>query len=272
MKIYISVDMEGIGGICLTEQIQPPASNGDRRAMERLDEGRKLLVGEVNAAVGALSDYGVDEVIVADRHNDAFNFPMLDLDTKARYVMGYGSRMERFPFLDRGCDGMILLGYHAMAGTQGAVLEHTWDFDVYHSCLLNGFPFGEIGMDGLICGTFDVPVILVTGDDKACAEASSIFENVETCEVKVALGRHSALMLHPATSRDHIRESVKRSVARIRDFKPYKINAPYEALITYKETTQAVAAQEKDDKTLRVDTRTIRYRDDDIRRLFCRVF
>jgi D-amino peptidase len=132
---------------------------------------------------------------------------------------------------------MILLGYHAMAGTLYANLEHTMSSATWHCFKVNGKPYGELGIDSEIAAESGVPVIMVSGDDKVCEEAAAWLPGVETAMVKQGLGRQSALCLSPAMGNQKVYEHAKRAVERLCAGEAFwlpTVNAPARVAITYK--------------------------------------
>ena len=160
MKILIMVDMEGISGITSPDQVN--ADGGRFYA-----EGRQYTTWETNACIEGCFSGGANEVIVRDAHMYGKNLLWEQLDPRAQYVFGSIGEI-RLPDIE-DCDGVILLGYHAMAGTPCAVLEHTMSSAGWQNLTVNGAPFGEIGIDAAYAGEYGVPVILVSGDESpAC--------------------------------------------------------------------------------------------------------
>ena len=162
MKIYMTVDMEGATGICCREQTM--------KGNAYYAEGRRLLTGDVNAAVEGALEGGATEVLVADMHDGSFNFLLEEVHPAAEVIHG-GRGGPRFPYLDGSVDAMFIVAYHARAGTRGAVLEHTMSSQSWFRVTVNGREIGEVGIDAALAGAAGVPVVLVTGDDKVCAES-----------------------------------------------------------------------------------------------------
>ena len=236
MKIYIAVDMEGIGGISALGHV--------RRNEPQFTIGQRLLTKETNAAVRGAFDGGADEVIVADVHAMSWNILPEELDPRAKLLVGT-PRVPRFPFLDETVDGMILLGYHAMAGTQEAVLEHTMNGLSWSRYSVNGTPYGELGIDAEIAAESGVPVIMTSGDDKLCAEATRWLPGVETAMVKQGVNRLVTLGLSPERSNEMVYEHAKRAVERLRageTFVKPEIPSPVAVTICYKMIQDADAA------------------------------
>lgn len=254
MKIFIAVDMEGISGVVLPEQLTV--------GTPEYAEARHLLIGDANAAVEGALEAGADEVIVADMHSRGFHFPLDKLHSKAKYLMG-GGHWPRFPFL-RGADAMFLVGYHALSGTERAVRDHTMSSIHWQDLWVNGRRFGEVGIDAAIAGFHGVPVMLVTGDDKVCAEARELLGEIETAEVKRAVARHRALILPPVVAQGLIREKARRAVERIGEVGPLRIPSPVEIKLRYSTTDLAERHPFDGKQIVRLDGRTVLFKGQDI--------
>lgn len=204
MNILIFVDMEGISGISGSDFVM---ADGCRHA-----EGRKLYTLDINACVEGCFAAGANKVLVRDGHG-AGNYVLTELlDQRVELVQGH-TRL-RMPFLEE-YDAAILLGYHAMAGTLDALLEHTYSSGSIQNLWLNGRKVGEIGIDAVTCGERGKPVIMVSGDDKACAEAADWIPGVVTCEVKQGLGCQAAKMLSLENAHKLIREKTIEAISKI---------------------------------------------------------
>ncbi|RLE80918.1 MAG: aminopeptidase [Thermoprotei archaeon] len=256
MKIYIITDLEGVAGIVIEEQTRPGA--------KYYDEARLLLTREVNAAVEGALDGGADEILVNDGHNGGFNIMLEELHEEAKLVHGV-PRTFSLVGLDRGVDVVFLIGYHAMAGTPRAVLDHTMSSLAIHDVYLNGVKVGEIGLMAAIAGYYDVPVGLVTGCEKACEEARKLLGDVEFVVTKRGYGRNYAITLSPKKARKLIREASKRAVTRAKkgEFKPFRVESPVELKIVYNKTVFADSFEGKP-MIERLDSRTILCRGDDL--------
>ena len=236
MKIYIAVDMEGISGINSPEYVLKD---------ERLYAvGQRLMTADVNAAVRGAFDGGADEVIVADVHASSGNLLVEALDPRALLLAGTPHE-PRFPFLDESVQGVFLIGYHAMAGTLRANLEHTMSSRSWHSFRVNGKPYGELGIDAELAAEAGVPVVMVSGDDKLCEEGKAWLGNIETAMVKQGLGRQSALCLSPQRGQEVVYQHAKRAVERLcagEVFALPEIPSPATVSLTYKMMPDADAA------------------------------
>lgn len=253
MKILVTVDMEGITGICCREQTTVGAP--------LYAEGCELLAGDINAVVEGLVDAGVDDIVVWDCHGASFNARLPVLHPAARYLRGSEANAQRLSPVREGADGVILLGYHAMAGTLHAVLEHTMSSASWFRMRVNGREVGEIAYDAALAGASGVPVLMVSGDDKACAEAREFLgAAVTTVCVKQGLSRHAALMLSPSRTREMLREGAARAVRQRRRVKPFRFRKPVVVELTYKHTEHADAADLRCFDGQRVDGYTVQWR------------
>ena len=236
MKIFIAVDMEGISGVNCPDYVMK-----DSRLYAA---GQRLATKDVNAAVRGAFDGGADEVIVADVHSNSGNLLVEELDPRAKLLLGNPYK-PRFPFLDKTVDGMFLVGYHAMAGTLYANLEHTMNSRAWHCCKVNGKAYGELGIDAEIAAESGVPVIMVSGDDKLCEEAAGWLPGVETAMVKQGLGRQAALCLSPAVGNEVVYAHAKKAVERLAAGETFafpEMPSPASVAITYKMVPDADAA------------------------------
>ena len=215
MKIFVMVDMEGISGICRSSQVE---SSG-----EHYQSGRKYLTWEVNACVGGCFAGGARKVVVRDAHSSGFNFIWDELDPRAEYVQGDSD--IRMPGID-GFDGLVLLGYHAMAGTPLAILEHTWSSKSWQNFWINDVKSGEVAIDAGIAADHGVPTILVTGDDKCCAEARSVLKGVAAVEVKQGLDVEGGILLAQQEAHARIGSAVAEAVAKCKNVTPLAVKHP----------------------------------------------
>ncbi|MDD5483051.1 MAG: M55 family metallopeptidase [Kiritimatiellae bacterium] len=238
-KIYIVTDLEGISGVLTFTD----TGRDTNRSGPRYEAARLLLTEDVNAAVQGALDGGAGEIIVNDGHGGGSNFVMANLHPGARYFSGSG-RIKALDGLDESTDAVMLVGFHAMSGTRGAVMDHTQSSAVWHRYFLNGIEMGEIGQMSVIAGHFNAPVICVTGDLAATLEAKALLGDIETAAVKEGRSRTSAICLAPKKARELIRAAAKCSLGKIGKIKPYKIKTPVEIKLECA-TTDAADSREK---------------------------
>lgn len=260
MKVYISADIEGIGGIVHEDQTIP--------FEPQYEWATKMMVGEVNAAIGGAFDAGADYVLVNDSHDHMRNLRIDELDPRAMLISGNSKPLCMVEGIQEGFDLAMFVGYHAKAGTQKAVINHTYNGPSTTLGLrLNGRPVGESGINGLVVGDFGVPVGLLTGDTSAVAEAHEVLGNLETVAVKEAVGRKAAKIMHPQKSRQLIREAAARAVKRVSEFKLFVLPKPIRIdvdLSTSAKADMACLIPGVD----RVSGRTVGFLSDDVMTLF----
>ncbi|MEH7382297.1 M55 family metallopeptidase [Bacillus sp. JJ1533] len=256
MKIYVSVDMEGISGILLPEQL--------KKGELYYEEARKLLTAEVSVVIEGLIEAGADDIYVKDAHGTGYNFIASELPPEAKYCMGATNVSNRFPGLDSSFDGAMLIGYHAMGGTESAIRDHTMTSVGWQSIHLNGRPIGEIGIDSLLFSLHHVPVLFVTGDKKTCAEAITEIPNVRTYETKEGLGRHAALIKPPKLVYRELKEEIKESIDNRKNVLPVNIDGPYELVMKFLSTDQLDHRYFDGVRSKRIDGLTASYTSDNI--------
>src|SRR5512139_4064813 len=172
---------------------------------------REQATREADAAARALFDSGASQVVVWDNHGNGNNLVFDRLDRRCEILLGTGFD-RRFPLLDESYAGVLMIGYHAMEGTPGAVLAHTYSPDAYRAIRVNGRLVGEIALDAAVAGELGVPLLFVASDEKGCNEALSFMPWVETVATKQGFGRTCAHSKHPAVVEEEIYQAVRRAV------------------------------------------------------------
>jgi D-amino peptidase len=245
MKILISADMEGTCGIVHFNQELPPEYAGFMNLHPSPDYewARRLLTQEVNSAIEGAFEGGADEVFVNEAHNGMRNmFPEL-LDTRARLINGNDKPLGMMQGVDLGVDGVICTGYHARANTPGAVMCHTYSLSI-QEIRLNGMPVGEGGLNSAIAGHFNVPFLMICGDDKVVKEVKGLLgEKLVGVVVKEGISRAAAIQIHPEEARKLIKEGARKAAALTRELKPYKPTLPVRMEMDLINATQADRAE-----------------------------
>ena len=226
MKVYVCTDLEGISGVTHWDQTREMTTAAYQHA-------RTLLTREVNACVQGCLDGGATGVVALDGHAAGFNFVPDELHPGATYVTG-PNRPSMLPGLDESFAAAILLGYHAMAGTPQAVLAHTQSSKAGCRYWYNGRESGEIAQSALVCGHFGVPVVMVTGDEATCVEAKAFLgDGTVTVAVKKGISITCCEMIAPQHAWEMIRKAATESLSRIAQCKPYKLDLPIQARLSY---------------------------------------
>lgn len=219
MKIYIMTDLEGISGVSSSLYISASKNRPDLIA-----EARKFMAADINACIAGCVRAGATEILVKDCHGGGFNVTRAMIDSRADLIDG-DTPGERFADIE-GSDGLILLGYHAKAGTPGAVCEHTMSSVGWQNAWVNGRSIGEIGIDAYIAGEHDVPVIMVSGDDKTCAEAAEWLPEAVTCQVKKGYSCSGARMFAPEKVNAMIAGCAEEAVRKAADCPLFQVEKP----------------------------------------------
>ncbi len=234
MKILIAADMEGISGVVSWDQVNP--------AHPEYVRFRRIMTGDVNAAIRGAFDGGASEVIVSDGHSYGRNILVEELDPRARLNSGSPAPLSMVQGVDSGVQGVIFVGYHARIGSQRAILEHTWSDERVANTWINGELFGEIGLNAAVSGHFGAPVLMISGDQTACAEATALLGPVETVIVKVASGRMAAECLPPAVAQEGIQAGAARAVTRLKNGlapQPLRVASPITLAIEFVQSEMA---------------------------------
>jgi len=218
VKVFISFDMEGVAGIVDWSQC--------RAGQPAYEEGRRLLLGEVNAAILGAGAGGATEIICNDSHGTMFNVDPAALAGKAVYVSGRHKPMYMMQGLDASADAVFFVGYHGSISGEGSVLSHTYNPQVISHVELNGHRVGESGINALVARAFGVPVALITGDQHTMAEADPFLPGAERVAVKESLTRFGAVNRHPETARAMITEGARRAMQRVAAIEPPAIELP----------------------------------------------
>lgn len=228
MNVYVMVDIEGISGVYTREQVLPD--------QPRFSEGRKYMTADINACTKGLKEAGVDKVYVCDCHGGSYSVIWDDITDDTDYCICGDTDDKRFLGIE-DCDAVILLGYHAMAGTHNAVLEHSWNSKAIQNITVNGSKVGEIAMDAAAAGEYGKPIIMVSGDDKACAEAKAILPEIVCAEVKKGSGIYGAMLLPPNTAHELIRKKATEAVENFKNCKVYNFEKPIRCVVEVTERT-----------------------------------
>ncbi len=210
MRVYISVDMEGITGVVHWNQTQ--------HGKEDYERFRRLMTLEANAAAKGAFDAGAKEVIINDSHSSMRNLIIEDLDHEVKLITGSSKPMSMMEGIGPDFDAVMFVGYHSKASSKG-VLNHTYTGRVAHYWV-DGKCLGETGMNALIAGYYGVPVVFVSGDSELVKEAKQLLSIVETVAVKEPRSQFSALCLHPAKAQSLIREKAACSLENLGRHKP----------------------------------------------------
>jgi len=248
VRIYIHTDMEGITGLDTMEKLD--------RAGQHFRECREGLMADLNAAIDGAFAGGATHVTVLDSHGGGGNFILELLDKRAENDTRPNKKW--WGILDNSYQGTFFIGAHAMAGTLNGFLDHTQSSVAWHDYSINGRKTGELGQWATVAGNWGVPMLMVSGDEAACAEARQFFDPVETAAVKRGKGRNRAELVDPKEARSRIREAARRAIALVGRAKPYVPAKPMEIVLRYNRSDYCDGVAGKEGMT-RLDSRTIRW-------------
>lgn len=226
MKIYISADMEGVVGVVTNEQLGPQGFEYARF--------REFMTQEVNAAIQGALAAGATQIVVSDSHGNGQNLLIEKLPTDITLIRAWPRPLMMMQGIDETFAGAIFIGYHTATTNSQGVRAHTISSARLADVRLKGVSVSEAGINAAIAGHFNVPVIMVSGDDAVVKETQALLGDVEGAVVKWASGFHSARTLMPDASYALIRDKVIKAIRRIKDFKPYKLAPPIQLDVRFK--------------------------------------
>lgn len=252
LKIHISVDLEGIAGAVTGEQLGVGGFEYQRF--------REFATAEAVAAVEAAFEAGATEVLVADSHGNGQNLLIEKFPENVKVIRSWPRKLGMMQGIEEGgFDGAIYIGYHSSTDYMTGVRAHTKSSASLTSLKLNGKVAGESYFNAAIAGEFGTPIIMISGDDAAVEEAQDAIGNgLEGAIVKWDYSFHSAKSLHPEASKKLIAEKTKAAIARIKEFKPLKLEGPITMDISFKNyrVSEVLSYLPQFE---RIDSHTIRY-------------
>ncbi|MBS1723031.1 MAG: M55 family metallopeptidase [Armatimonadetes bacterium] len=236
MNVFVSADIEGITGLVSWSAAGRPHSDHYDWPF-----ARRMMTHDVNAAIRGARAAGAKRIVVKDSHGTSRNLLVDELEPGIELISGTGPHPQgMMTGLDKSFDCAMLVGYHAMAGTWGGVMEHTINGSV-HRFWINDMPAGEIAMSAATAGQHGVPLVFVSSDDKGCAEAAALIEGLTTATVKYGMGRYIGRLLHPSVTGPLIEDKVREAVSRHGDVRPWSPQGPVTVRIEQNQTDETDA-------------------------------
>jgi D-amino peptidase len=226
MKVYISVDMEGVVGVVTGDHLGPSGFEYQR--------ARAFMTQEVLTAIEAARSLGATEFLVSDSHGNGENILLEKLPKDVQLVRSWPRPLMMMQGIDETFDAVLFIGYHASTRSLEGIRAHTISSGRLTDIRLNGVSMSEAGISAAIAGHFDVPVVMISGDDAIVEEAKAQLGDIEGAIVKWAYSFHSARTLTPEAGYDVISAAVKRALGRLDEFKPYKVDNPVQLEVSFK--------------------------------------
>lgn len=231
VKVFISVDMEGIGGVVTAEQLSPAGFEYARF--------REFMTAEALAAIDGARQAGATQFVVADSHGNEQNLLIERFPTDVTIIRGSPRPLGMMEGVDSSFAAAFFIGYHAATTNARGVRAHTISSATFAAVRINGRASAESGLNAAIAGYFGVPIALISGDSDAVAELQSLVPTAEGAVVKRAISFHAAATMPPEASQALIRARAKAAMQRVREMKPYVVHGPVQLELTYKNYTPA---------------------------------
>jgi D-amino peptidase len=229
VRVLISADMEGVTGVTWPDDVEPGSA--------RWSHYRELFTGDVNAAIAGFIDAGATDVLVNEAHASQRNLLLDGIDDRARVLIGRHKPWSMMEGIDRGYEAVAFVGYHAAAGEQG-VLSHTYLPNTITGVWLNGEVCSEGYMNAALAAEFGVPVVLVTGDDRAVEDARRYAPTAALVAVKECVDRYTAICLPPARTAELIHDAAAGALEPLPPVRP--LSGPYRYEVEFDATNPVV--------------------------------
>lgn len=229
-RVFISIDMEGISSIVSWPEV-------DRNNSEYAHT-RKIMAGDLNAAIEGALDAGAKEIVVSDAHGGMRNLRPEEVHEAAQLIRGSPKPNSMMEGIKEGFDAAMYVGYHSMKGTENGICAHTISGSVVQAIWINGRMTGEFGMNSALAGHYGVPSVYLAGDYAATVEAEAFVPGITTAAVKWAMGRYSAKCLHPNVAAKLIKKKAKEALTKAFPV-PRVVDSPVEVKVKLATSTQA---------------------------------
>lgn len=253
LKVFISVDMEGITGV--TKWTETNVGQHD------YEYYRTLMTQEANAALEGAIAAGATEIVVRDAHDSGCNLIPDQLHRDAKLIRSWADGpLSMMEGIDRGFDVALLVGYHAKANTPNAALKHTMSLRIA-DLRVNGVSLSEGTWNALIAGHYGVPIAFVSGDKAVCDYSRELLGDIETVAVKEGLGV-ATFNLHPSVAQEQIRQGVIKALSQVDKYKPFTLAPGFFIEIAFTQEERAARGQWYPG-AVRVDTNTVGFRTND---------
>jgi D-amino peptidase len=255
LKVFISVDMEGVTGVVTSEQLGPEGFEYHRF--------REFMTAEALAAIQGAREGGATEFVVADSHGNMQNLLLERFPADVTVIRGGNRPLSMMQGIDSTFAAAMFVGYHSATTNPRGVRAHTMSSATFAGVYLNGRAIAESSMNAALAGAVGVPVVLISGDDAAVEELRALLGDVEGAVVKRSVGFHAAASLTPEAGQALIRTRARAAIQRLRDFRPHRVEPPYVLDLVYKSYLPAEVMallpgiERRDAHTIRYTARSI---------------
>ncbi len=234
MKLFISVDMEGIAGIVSNYEEFGERENYRDSIMTQI----KYVINGIKSS--SLNNQ-VKEITVCDSHNEGKSLVYLELSKlDDRITLIAGSPRETFMVstIDDSYDAAIFIGYHAGAGTLHGNMEHSFYGKVVHRIYVNDVPVNESMVNAIHCKDNNVPVVLIAGDDKLKAQLDELgyLDDIPYIMTKNSISRYAAKYISPVQLKEESMRNTVYALENISSFKMIDFKSPYVLRIEFNKT------------------------------------
>ncbi len=257
MRVYISADMEGISGISTYEDVDPSSS--------RFHRSVSLMEREIVHICEILHGLGINEIVINDAHWSMNNLRVENLPPYVRLISGSPKPLSMMHGIDMGFDACMFIGYHSAASTLHGHLAHTYSSKVIKCITINGKVASEALINGLVAAYFNVPVVLISGDDKLKSMEENNFPQTRFVITKYSVRYNSTLLIHPQKVFESYSKALKDALNS--NIKPLNIPGELETLVEFKDVRFADIS-EICPYVVRVDSNTVRFNESDMLRAF----
>ncbi|SCX91163.1 M55 family metallopeptidase [Alkaliphilus peptidifermentans] len=225
MKIFISVDMEGIWGLSAKGHVSKESNEYSRT--------RSLMLQETNWAIEALFKNGATEVVVNDSHDSMDNIMIEGLDPRASLITGQFKPFSMMEGIDETFDGVMFIGYHSRMGTENGIYNHTYSGKTIEKIIINGKELGEAGINAGVAGYYGVPILVVSGDDKLALQIKEEIGDVEAIVVKKAISRFCAHNIPMNSVKEQYCSIIEKAIKNITQYPVLTYEGEINIEVTY---------------------------------------
>lgn len=263
MRIYISIDMEGMPGTFNWEQ-----EKTDRPAVRQCIT--QHVKTTLEAALASPQGSEIEEITIADSHSagDNLDYSITELDRRINLISGCPRPRYMMPDLSDTYSQIWLLGYHSGTGALRGNMDHTYSNSRIHNIWINGKAMNEALINSAYAGYLGIPVTLVSGDETLMHELTNPMPWLEFIPTKKAVAKFSAKNYSRLAVDELTRQAVTKALAKDKTAIPlYRFNAPINLKIEFNHSSMADQAALMP-YTKRLDGRTLEFTADDYEIVF----